>query len=198
MRMLHKKTKKINLSDSNDRVDEPGLSEAPKSIKRRIVRFARNVSIGIGVLLLVFLAAGVAYTWYMGKNNVAVEEEPLVSVDTNLPLIVPSIPAADATIGVSVQMLTSPIAPGSNATIAIKTNAKASCKITVFYNNIASTDSGLYEKIADEYGVASWTWTVEPSAPVGKWPVTVTCANEAKSAVVIGDLVIALETTAEN
>jgi hypothetical protein len=55
----------------------------------------------------------------------------------------------------------------------------------------ASTDSGLAQKNADEYGLLSWTWTVEPTVPLGKWPVKISCAYDGKGAFVQGDLVVA-------
>ncbi len=74
--------------------------------------------------------------------------------------------------------------------MTVKTNAAAACNIKVVYDKTASTDSGLIAKVADEYGMVSWGWTVEPSVPLGKWPVKVTCANAKHSAVVQSDLVV--------
>jgi hypothetical protein len=53
---------------------------------------------------------------------------------------------------------------------------------------VVAADPGLVKKTADEYGMVSWTWGVSRSVPVGKWPVTVTCAIGKHSGVVIGDL----------
>lgn len=125
----------------------------------------------------------------MGLNSKAVVAE-VVEPHEKLPdpFATPKKKAPDAVVGVAVQMITSPLVPGSNAMINIKTNNDAKCKITVVYNKVPSTDSGLSDKVADEFGVVSWTWTVEPTAPLGSWPVTVTCANEKKSGVVVTDL----------
>jgi flagellar basal body-associated protein FliL len=201
VKMLRKKTKiaKVVSAVNQDEVIETlETSKISKPFKKRIMRFIRNLFIGIGVLLIIAIVAGVAYTWYMGRNSTVADIEAPKPVDTTLPLVAPSTPASNAKIGSAVQVLTSPVAPGSNATITIKTNAKANCKITVVYNEVASKDSGLYAKTADEYGVASWTWTVAKDVPIGKWPVTVTCVNDTKSAVVVGDLVVADKATAEN
>jgi hypothetical protein len=91
---------------------------------------------------------------------------------------------------VSIQSITSPVAPGDNASIYIHTNRDSKCTITAVYNNIPSKDAGLSPKTADEYGLASWSWTVESTVPVGKWPVTVTCVWNKKIAVVVGDLIV--------
>ncbi len=79
-----------------------------------------------------------------------------------------------------------------NASIIIRTNAGSKCVIAVVYDKTASSDSGLGSKTADEYGIASWTWTVESSVPIGKWPVKVTCVYNGRSAVVQGNLQVAL------
>lgn len=154
----------------------------------------RNTMISVVALLLLAVGGGVAYTWYMGQDEsdlsaiaAPVEAEPA-------PVITHLKPAANAKVGAAVQMLTSPVAPGSNASITVKTNPDAVCTITVIYDKTASKDSGLSTKTADEFGVLSWAWTVEASAPLGKWPVKVTCTYNKQSAVVQGDLVVALPT----
>ena len=159
--------------------------------KFKIPKSVKNTILSIFILLAIMITAGVGYTWYMSRN---VDENPSALAD---PVVVkqdrtvkPTQPAADARVGASVQYLSTPIKPGSNASISIKTNAAATCNISVVYDKIASTDSGLKTKVADEYGTVSWSWTVESSAPVGKWPVKVTCANSKYSGFVQGDLVL--------
>jgi hypothetical protein len=125
----------------------------------------------------------------MGQH--AKVKEVVVPVQTTKPKTTePAQPAPNAKEGVAVQSLTSPVAPGDNASIDIHTNRDSKCTITVVYNNIPSKDAGLTPKTADEYGLASWSWTVESTVPVGKWPVTVTCEWNKKIAVVIGDLIV--------
>lgn len=156
------------------------------------MKFARNTLISITVLMVVAVGLGFGYTWYMGQQDnsefttVAVPEvKPKVS-ETK-----PIIQDPNAKVGVSVQSITSPANPGLNASIYIKTNPGATCKITVVYDKTASTDSGLKDKKADEYGMVDWTWTIEDSVPLGKWPVTVTCGlDEKRFAVVSGELVV--------
>jgi hypothetical protein len=145
-------------------------------------RRVRNVSIAVFLLLALIIGGGAAYTWYVGRHSTVVADEVPEPVDKLPdPFEKPKKMAPDAVVGVSVQMITSPLIPGSNAMINIKTNPEAKCKISVTYNNVPSTDSGLSEKVADDFGVVSWTWTVEPTAPLGSWPVHVICANEKKS-----------------
>lgn len=153
------------------------------------LKLARNIALTVVSLLIVVVGGGLAYTWYMGEhageNSKAFADETTASVQPKI-----SVPKVNQTavVGASVQMLTSPVTPGSNASIMVGTNPQASCVIVVEYDKVRSKDSGLTEKKADEYGIVEWAWTVEPTAPLGTWPVTVTCANQKNSAMVRGDL----------
>lgn len=159
--------------------------------KSRIVKSAIYTITSFFVLSAVLVGAGVAYTWWAGQSDI--DDTPVV-VDSaeslKAPILKPTAPAANAKLGASIQMLTTPVAPGINASVIVKTNANSKCNISVLYNEIASKDSGLLSKTADEYGVVSWTWTVESSVPLGKWPVKITCVNGKQSAFVQGDLVV--------
>ncbi len=166
------------------------LFRGPRS--RRAYKSLKKTAISVVALFVIFVGSGLAYTWYMGQsgryssseNDVTVTPEPKVAVKHVTP-------AANAAVGVSLQMLTSPVTPGSNASITVRTNPGATCSIKVEYNKVASTDSGLAPKVADEFGIAIWSWTVGQSVPLGKWPVTVTCVLSQKSGVYIADLVVA-------
>jgi hypothetical protein len=127
------------------------------------------------------------YVWLNGQMS-AVVPEATVTPNDAMVQIKPVKPAEDAATGVSIQSFTTPVTPGSNASITIKTNSDATCSITVVYDEEASVDSGLSPKIADEFGIAMWVWTVEASVPVGEWPVTITCVRNGQSGVVVGDL----------
>lgn len=155
----------------------------------QVARRVRNVTVTVVILLLLFVGGGTAYTWYVGKHS-KVEVPELASATEKLPdpFEKPPKMAPDAVMSASVQMITSPLVPGMNAMVNVKTNPDAKCKISVIYDKTPSTDSGLIEKVADEYGIVSWTWTVESTAPLGSWPVKVTCANEKNSAEVKADL----------
>ena len=103
-------------------------------------------------------------------------------------VIEPTKPDPTSKVGASIQTITTPVVPGSNASVMIRTNPSATCVISVEYDKVPSKDSGLIQKTADEYGVVEWAWTVEQDAPLGTWPVTMTCANQKNSAMVRGDL----------
>lgn len=100
----------------------------------------------------------------------------------------PTKPAENTPVSASVQSLDSPIVPGMNVAMTVRTKPESTCSIKFIYNEITSTDSGLIDKVADEYGMVSWSWTVDGGVPLGVWPVKVTCVLGEKSAVVIGDL----------
>jgi hypothetical protein len=161
--------------------------------KARVLKTVRNVTISAVVLLVLVVGGGVAYIWYVGQDeaaNIAAIPAPVEAAPA--PVVKPTKPAADAKQSAAVQMLSSPVAPGENASIMVKTNAESECTIRVEYNNVPSTDSGLKPKVADDFGVVSWTWTVESTVPVGTWPVDVVCAFNDQTAMVRGDLVVEL------
>jgi hypothetical protein len=162
--------------------------------KRGVLKAVRNIVVSIVVLAVLFIGGGLGYTWYMGQqpsNTTSAIAAPVESQP--VPAIKPAKPAANAKESASVQMLTSPIAPGANASITVKTNPASKCTIIVEYNKVASKDSGLVARAADEFGTVSWTWTVDKTAPLGKWPVKVTCTYNKKSAFVQVDLKVAAQ-----
>ena len=154
----------------------------------RLPKPVRNILISVLILIVLLIGAGAAYTWYMdSKTTIHPISTPAHSDD--IPAFAkPVAPAANARVGVAVEVITSPVAPGSNASITVRSLAGAKCTITVSYKNVASTDSGLVPKVADEYGTASWTWTVGKTVPAGTWPVGVTCARNGMTGYVRGDL----------
>jgi hypothetical protein len=161
-----------------------GKFRVPKSVVRALI--------SVAVLLVLIIGAGVGYVWYAGRhpmNRPQTEEQPIVNAKK--PDFKPIKPAPNAKESASIQSLTSPVAPGDNAMVTIHTLPDSVCTISVVYDKTASTDSGLAQKNADEYGLLSWTWTVEPTVPLGKWPVKISCAYDGKGAFVQGDLVVA-------
>ena len=154
-----------------------------------MLRTIRNILISAFVLLVLFGGAGVAYILYYGDDPVP-EKKVEAATDTNPTLPRPRKPSPNAIVGVSIQALMSPVKPGENSSVSIKTLPEASCVITVTYNGVVSKDSGLATKVADAYGAASWSWTVDKTTPVGKWPVKVLCSRNTSSGMVLGDLVV--------
>lgn len=162
--------------------------------RARVIKTIRTTSLWIGALLLLALGGGAAYTWYMGQQplpQAIAVSSPADEVTEPVSAAKHMNPDPKAKVSAAIEMLTSPITPGMNATVNIKTNANADCAVLVTYNKVASKDSGLTPKTADEFGIISWTWTVESTVPYGTWPVKVTCTVNKQSAVVQGDLMVA-------
>lgn len=157
--------------------------------KEQRYRLLTVIVTSIFILLLLAGAAGFAYAWYSGKEvyipeqPTAVEEEV---VEEEVPVKKKPVP-----VGVSVQLISSPVPPGSEASISIHTSSMAKCTIEVEYDDVPYTDKNLKAKVADEFGVVSWEWIVEESTPLGTWPATVTCRNEKYSGVAVGELEVA-------
>jgi hypothetical protein len=161
-------------------------------------KWLRNSLISAGVLLVLMIGGGVAYTYFYGPDgsDAAIPKPTTDTAEPNTPFT-PRKPAANAVESASVQTLTTPIPPGANASISVKTNPTSTCKISVVYNGAASTDSGLAPKVADDYGTVTWTWTVADTVPLGTYPVNVTCEYNTRSAVTRGELVVAKEAAAQ-
>lgn len=160
-------------------------------VKNPRSKSVRNACISAAVLLVLLVGGGVAYTYFMGPDGTQLGAQAasvVTSPEAGAPK--PVKPAPNAKESASVQSITSPVTPGSNTSIIVKSNAGSKCSVAVVYGTTPSTDSGLTPKVADEYGNVSWTWTVGSSVPLGTWPVTVTCVYNTRSAVVKGDLVV--------
>jgi len=89
---------------------------------------------------------------------------------------------AAAKLSVKIVSMTSPVTPGTDATVEAQTAPNATCTIAVEYASGASQASGLDQKTADSKGTVSWTWRVGPNTTPGKYPVTVSCSMDGKQA----------------
>lgn len=162
----------------------------PQGKSKSFWRTLRNITLFVVIVLALLIGAAVAYAWYTGKHaggDIAVTE----TIKSKPALKKPIKPKPDAQIGVATQYVTNPVAPGENASISIHTNADAKCTITVDYDKTVAKDSGLKPKVADDYGLVEWSWTIPENAPLGKkTTVDVRCANEKKNARKLEHLVI--------
>ncbi len=175
--------------------DEPSPKRGRKELSPRAskaLKVFRNIAIMFVVILILLVGAAVLYTWLSGKEQVAptiaeplakpqLKEKTRRTLDPNTP------------VGVSIQSITSPIEPGQNALLIAKTKPEAMCTVVVEYNKVKSTDSGLSEKQADEYGIVQWSFQVPADTPRGAWPVTITCAYNEMTGVVAKDIVVGTE-----
>lgn len=164
----------------------------------RVPNSIKNVLVSIVVLLVAFAGGGAVYVWYTGQvgpEDPAATATP-VSTKPVTSIAAPPPPAPNAPVGASVQTLSSPVAPGQNTSMVVRTLPTAVCKIAVTYNGAPTVDSGLVAKTADTYGMVNWTWTVPAGTPEGTHPALVTCEYNKRSAVVRGDLVVSKKAAA--
>lgn len=165
--------------DWDDFVEE---DESPKGTrKERFLRGLRNGVIAAVVMVVIVGGAGAGYIWYLGENSPPSEAAIAKAVEPGVKKEVKPLQRdPNAPFGASIQMLSTPVLPGDNAGVTIKSVADVSCKVVVEINKVALKDSGLVEKATDEYGVLAWSWTIPADAPVGKAPVKITCVSAAK------------------
>lgn len=155
---------------------------------KKAVKTLRKILISIVLLSFLMIIAGLFYVWYMGRNSEEkIIDQTQTSVQKNTVSERSKI-ADNAPNSASIQSISSPLNPGSKASIIAKTNPNSECVISVTYNKIVSNSAGLSPAMADDWGVVVWKWTIEDSAPIGKWPVKITCVWHERAAVVIGDL----------
>lgn len=169
-------------------ISRPVTPQRLAAAERRKESLHRTMTVTL-VLVLLLVTGGIGYTWYMGKQKTAAiaTAEPAPSRRIEMKPIKQD---PNANVGVSVQILSTPVPPGQNASISIRTNQLANCSILVKYGETPSTDSGLTKKTADEYGTVSWSWTIPASTPEGKGSVKVDCASKVKSGSVTADLIV--------
>lgn len=148
----------------------------------------KKTAISMGILLVLLVSAGVAYVYVTGRQGnkppdvqaASTEEKPIVPTRQN--------PGPNAPESAAVQNLETPVRAGENSSITVTTGPDSACTIVVAYNEVVSKDSGLAPKKANNFGSVSWTWTVDKTAPAGKWPVKVTCTRNNKVGYVEGNL----------
>jgi hypothetical protein len=150
----------------------------------RIPKRVRNVSISVAVLLIIFLSIGVLYTFRIDRGEAGnVEVAPHISeVSSVSPK--PRLPSPNASEGVAVDVIDSPVKRGADTSVSVSTNAGSTCTILVAYNGVVAKSTGLAPTTADDYGLASWTWPVGNTVPIGTWPVKITCTYNGRSGVV--------------
>ena len=154
----------------------------------RLVKHAKKILIPAGILIAVFMLAGMVYGLLSGPQDNKPAPQTKKADVSETQEIKPTKPGPNAPENVSAYLYQDSVAAGSNAGVTVKTNPDSDCTISVVYGNLAAQDSGLAPKKADDYGTLSWTWTVAPGAPAGTWPVKVTCVYNGRSGVSIANL----------
>lgn len=150
----------------------------------------KNGLLSIMILLVLALSSGSAYVYYIDQHNKPVVSTAIADSTLQFHSIIAIKQDPNAPVGVAVETISSPIARGGEALASMKSYPDASCSIKVMYNNVASTESGLLTKVADDFGVVSWSWTIAQTDPIGSWPVDVTCSHHSKSGYAQGMILI--------
>jgi hypothetical protein len=89
-------------------------------------------------------------------------------------IVVSLIAVTGAEARVSLVRVTSPVSPGSYATLTVHVSRPATCSIRVTYYSGPSHAAGLYPKHS-RGGRVSWTWKVGTRTTAGRWPIVVNC-----------------------
>lgn len=84
--------------------------------------------------------------------------------------------ATNATATARLIHVTSPVSPGSDATLIARVVPARRCRITVYYKSGPSVAQGLYPK-RPRNGRVSWTWMVGTNTTAGRWPIQVSCGS---------------------
>jgi len=184
-------------------VDKDSCTELPEVVKeatgepvhmpkRHFPKAARNALVSAFLLVILFAGGGLAYTYYSGKNSAdttasAADAAASATAAANQP-VQASKTSSKTSEGVAINLLSSPVARGTAASMSVQTLPYSQCTIVVTYNKVPAHASGLTTKTADDFGTASWDWMVSPSAPIGKGMAKVTCTRDKKTAMVEGDI----------
>lgn len=170
-------------------------ARSSESKQSRVVKSLRNLTIGVLVLALLIGGVYVALLW-LNKPKVASAPAPDATNKDNPSFLTPHKPPKDVAIGSSIQSISSPIAPGSNASLTLRTTESAVCNIKVVRLDAEMreaqrvTDSGLGDKTADDFGIVTWTWTMPADAAIAKWQADINCTRDSKSTRSIGEIVV--------
>lgn len=168
--------------------------------RKKILKRLRNILIGSLILLIILVTAGAIYTWYMGQNTPIYREDNASESKTYSDLKPTVNNDPNQAVGVAIQSMSSPVAPGSEVFISVRTTPGANCKISVEYNKdtvetmkmkvAPMSGPDLIDKKADDWGIVNWSWDVPTSAKIGKWYTTVSCYKGSKWANAVGDLIV--------
>lgn len=161
----------------------------------RLIRFVRNLTVGVVILTVIIGGVYVVLLW-LNKPKVASTPAPDATNKDNPSFMTPHKPPKDVAIGSSIQSISSPVSPGDNASLTLRTTESAVCTIKVVRLDAEMrevqrvADSGLGDKTADEFGIVTWTWTMPANAAIAKWQADISCMRDSKGTRSIGEIVV--------
>ena len=138
------------------------------------------------VLTIILIGIGVLLLWFLEPNNVDRTIE-LAAPSQKPEFTKPRKSGPNIPIGSAVQSVSSPISPGDNASLSIRTTEGAACSVKVVLldphgKEISRVDdSGLMDKKVDDFGLVTWTWTMPDGASLGEWKGDVVCVRDEMS-----------------
>ena len=136
-------------------------------------------------LLFLIVCVGIGYTIYQERHLAKTAiEKPDVIVPTDVNPIKPPTIGVNVPEGAAIETLTSQVVVGGTVIVNVKTNPLSTCTIAVGYDKVFSKGVGLLDKVADDFGVVSWTWNIDKTIPEGSWPLNVNCSLNKQSAFV--------------
>ena len=147
------------------------------------------------ILIALLIGAAVLYAWYTSQKDGGNRAE-VVETTKPKPVRSPRRSDPNGAIGVALQYISSPIAPGQQASMTIHTDTDAKCTIEARHRPedkpkpVKIKLPGFEDQVSDEFGMATWKWTVPASGPLGEWEVEATCANNKNSARYIADFLV--------
>lgn len=161
-------------------------------------RVARRVKVGtVSIVSVVGAVGGLLFVLvWVQKPHAVPQLATSALAQPKMPDLTSHAAGPNVPIGSSVQALSSPVAPGSNAYVTLRTTEGAVCSIKVvhldpYQKELARVaDSGLADKTADDYGMVTWTWTMPPTAAIATWRADMYCKRGNKSTHSIGDIVV--------
>jgi hypothetical protein len=150
----------------------------------------------VGVLLVLAIGVGLLYVWLMGLQSKPSTTTTTSETTKQPAFLTPHKLPDNVQIGSSIQSLSSPISPGDNASLTVRTTESAVCAVKIihlddFQKELARvTDSGLVDKTADDFGMVTWTWTMPSDAAIAKWTADIFCTRGDKSTHSVGEIVV--------
>ncbi len=134
----------------------------------------------LGLLVVTIACNSQVITPVVPERSPTSQEQPSAPATDSVPKQTPNTQQADE-LELQIVSVTSPVSPGSNATLVAQTTPGAQCNITVHYKSGASKASGLYSKTADNSGKVSWTWKVGTRTTPGSWQIVVKVSNDGQT-----------------
>ena len=168
------------------------------SKKDRTLIKLRNLAIAVVLLGVVIFGVGLLIMWLMQPKKV--DQPAATAPAAQKPSMSPSRKfGPNIPIGSAIQSISSPVAPGDNANVTLRTTEGATCTIKVVNldqhgNEIGRVeDSGLADKKVDEFGVVTWTWTMPKGAALATWKADMFCKRDEMSTRSVGEVVVKLK-----